>query len=380
MAMHLEDNRNARSQSCSPRHYQFESCSTGSRGVLHPSNNSLILQPCSRLRNTRNGMRIRPLGLAAITVALVGIAMAAVAFGPANLAKLGSPSGPNAPQGSSITKPTWRVGDTWTYHVNSTPPDVYVTSPTWESPSLTGTLTRTVASADASQYNVTVHGSFHLESVFDAARDGGETNTSTLLLFPPVMQNATVDGYALYRASDLAELKEVRTVHLKSSLWTARGWFNASYTATVQTTYDPALDIWAFPLGENETWNVSSNATIHAMIAWRFDGPNESFGFWHTFDVTAPIRLMLHSGEIQDVTTPAGTFSSIPVRVALPTIDRLTTDDREGPVVGLGGDECGRPRLAAEAWFSGDVGNVVKAVTFIGGMKIVAELASFHRA
>ena len=36
--------------------------------------------------------------------------------------------------------------------------------------------------------------------------------------------------------------------------------------------------------------------------------------------------------------------------------------------------------LAAEAWFSGEVGNVVKAVTFIGGMKIVAELASFHRA
>src|SRR2546422_11007459 len=89
---------------------------------------------------------------------------------------------------------------------------------------------------------------------------------------------------------------------------------------------------------------------------------------------------MLHSGEIQDVRTPAGTFSSIPVRVALPTIDRLTTDDREGPVVGLGGDECGRPRLAAEAWFSGDVGNVVKAVTFIGGVRSVAALAAFHPA
>jgi len=325
-------------------------------------------------------MRIRPLGMVAVTVTLVGLAVAAVAFGPANFANLGSPTGGNTPQASSIGTPTWHVGDTWTYHVNSTPPDVFVAGPTWGSPSLEGTLTRAVASADASQYNVTVHGSFHLGSVFDAARDGGYTNSSTLLLYRPVLENATVDGYALYRASDLAELKEVRTVHLKSSLWTARGWFNASYTATVQTTYEPPLDIWAFPLGENETWNVSSNATIHAMIAWRFDGPNESFGFWHTFNVTAPIRLMLHSGEIQDVTTPAGTFSSIPVRVALPTIDRLTTDDREGPVVGLGGDECGRPRLAAEAWFSGDVGNVVKAVTFIGGMRIVAELASFHRA
>src|SRR2546430_3788089 len=89
---------------------------------------------------------------------------------------------------------------------------------------------------------------------------------------------------------------------------------------------------------------------------------------------------MLRSEKIKDVMTPTETFSSIPVRVALPTIDRMTTDDREEPVVGHGGDECGRPRLAAEAWFSGEVGNVVKAVTFIGGVKIVAELASFHRA
>src|SRR5207249_10405569 len=77
---------------------------------------------------------------------------------------------------------------------------------------------------------------------------------------------------------------------LDSSLRTARGWFNSSYTATVQTTYEPALDIWSFPLGENETWNVSSNATIRAMIQWHFEGPSASFGFWHTFNATVPIR------------------------------------------------------------------------------------------
>ena len=94
-------------------------------------------------------MRIRPLGLVAITVALVGIAIAAVAFGPADLAKLGSPSGPKTPQtpqATSINAPTWHVGDSWTYNVNSTPPDVFVTGPTWGSPSLTGALTRTARS------------------------------------------------------------------------------------------------------------------------------------------------------------------------------------------------------------------------------------------
>src|SRR2546427_4060227 len=74
-------------------------------------------------------MRIRPLGMVAVTVTLVGLAVAAVAFGPANFANLGSPTGGNTPQASSIGTPTWHVGDTWTYHVNSTPPDVFVAGP-----------------------------------------------------------------------------------------------------------------------------------------------------------------------------------------------------------------------------------------------------------
>src|SRR5439155_22066191 len=103
----------------------------------------------------------------------VGIAIAAVACGPADLAKFGSPSGPktrHTPQATSINAPTWHVGDSWTYNVNSTPPDVFVTGPTWGSPSLTGALTRTVVSVDNSEYKVTMQGSFHLGGVVDAAR------------------------------------------------------------------------------------------------------------------------------------------------------------------------------------------------------------------
>src|SRR2546425_6139741 len=139
-------------------------------------------------------MRIRPLGLVAITIALGGIAVAAVAFGPATPERLGAPAGATPPQASSVGVPTWHVGDSWTYNVNSTPPEVFIAGPTWGSPSLTGTLTRTVASASGSEYNVTVHGSFHLGSVFDPVRDGDVTNSSTLLLVRPVMVNATVDG------------------------------------------------------------------------------------------------------------------------------------------------------------------------------------------
>src|SRR5437879_13012680 len=107
-------------------------------------------------------MRIRPLGMVAVTVTLVGLAVAAVAFGPANFANLGAPTGGNTPQASSIGTPTWHVGDTWTYHVNSTPPDVFVAGSTWGSPSLEGTLTPAGASADAPHNNAKGGGSFPL--------------------------------------------------------------------------------------------------------------------------------------------------------------------------------------------------------------------------
>src|SRR2546428_9117148 len=81
-------------------------------------------------------MRIRPLGMVAVTVTLVGLAVAAVAFGPANFANLGAPTGGNTPRATSIGTPTWHVGDTWTYHVNSTPPDVFVAGATSGGPPL----------------------------------------------------------------------------------------------------------------------------------------------------------------------------------------------------------------------------------------------------
>src|SRR2546430_12000712 len=92
-------------------------------------------------------MRIRPLGMVAVTVTLVGLALAAVAFGPANPANLGSPTGGNTPQASSIGTPTWHVGDTWTYHVNSTPPDMFVAGPATGSATRPGPLYRYASDA-----------------------------------------------------------------------------------------------------------------------------------------------------------------------------------------------------------------------------------------
>src|SRR5207245_5081377 len=69
------------------------------------------------------------------------------------------------------------------------------------------------------------------------------------------------DGRRVCRVSRLRSRGAEGGPHrpVEERAWTARGWFNVSYSATVQTTYQPALDIWAFPIEENETWNVSSN-------------------------------------------------------------------------------------------------------------------------
>jgi hypothetical protein len=320
-------------------------------------------------------MQRKWLGMLVTTAILASLAAAAVAIGPANLINLGGPTGGNAPLASSIGVPTWHMGDSWTYHVN-----VSSAVTTWNPFSVVGNLTRTVTATDGGQYNVSVHGSFHVDRLVDFATSGDIGNATIMLWSRTFMENATVDGFTLYRASDLAEQMDVRTVRITGSIWTEAGTFNASYTAKVATTYDPALDVWAFPINENETWNVSSNATIHAWIKWRLEAPNEYFEFGHNFTVTIPIRLLAKSGLIMDVTTPAGTFSAIPVRFALPTLDVGTTDGQLTPAMGIGADGWIDPRVPAVAWFSGDVGNVVKAVTVFGGARIVTELAAFHRS
>ena len=322
-------------------------------------------------------MQTKSLRITALA-AVVAVAIAAVALGPLNLGNLGGPgtTNGNTPQSSSIGTPTWHTSDTWTYDVNASSPDT--TDTMWGRPSVTGSLTRTVVSADGSQYNVSVQGSFHIGRLIDPLRDPDIANASIRVLGHSNLDNATVVGYVLYRTSDLATVMEVRTVQVSGSIWTEARTFNASYTVKVETTYDPPLDVWSFPLRENESWNVSSNATIHVWTKWRLDGPNMYFEYGRNFTATVPIRLHLMSGASMDVTTPAGTFSAIPVRLALPGADLRTVDDRLGVVMGLGTDAFVEPRVPVETWFNGTAKNVVQAVGRAGGLRVDAVLASYH--
>jgi len=323
-------------------------------------------------------MRTKSLGILAISAVVAAVAIAAVAFGPANLMGLSNPgSNPGDGTGngprvrSPIGAPTWHVGDTWTYDVNESW-RIHADVP----PTATGNVTKTVVSADGSTYNVSVKGRFHIPDLVDPMRDA-PANGVIMIYHRPVFENATVEGYAWYRASDLAKLKDVRTIHVDGSIASEAGTFDGAFTAKVETTYEPALDVWSFPLGENETWNVTSNATTHASIDWRVVGPNVYWAFGRNFTVTVPIHLVLTSGFFEDVTTPAGTFASIPVRVGFAHA-ALDTDDHRELALDLGNDEAMEHRMPLTFWFSGTAKNVVMASVVLGGHRIDAVLASYH--
>ena len=121
-------------------------------------------------------MRTKWMGMLVATAILASLAIAAVALGPANLLNLGSPGGGNTAQASSIGVPTWHVGDFWTYHVNASS-----AVPTLSAFVVTGNVTRMVTASDGGQYNVSVHGLFHVESLIDLARSGDFGNATIML-------------------------------------------------------------------------------------------------------------------------------------------------------------------------------------------------------
>ena len=327
-------------------------------------------------------MQRKFLGVLAAGV-IAAVAIAAIAFGPAGLGNLSSPgSNPNEPgtvtrpQPTAFDAPTWHQGDSWTYEVNSSSRSLQP-----DGPAASGHLTRTVVSASASQYNLSLEGAFHVRWMVEPTPLADASGAPAMTMCQSMLENATVSGYSWYRASDLALQKEVRTVAVHGSSRTDAGVYDASYSATVETTFDPALDVWSFPLKANETWNATANATVHGWIQWQLSGPSVSWKEVANFTYTHSVRLFLMSGEAVDVSTPAGTFSSIPVSMGRPELD-LThaqiTSDPADRAIGLDHEVPVERNHAMQAWFSGTAKNVVKVQMFAAGMRLNLVLSSYH--
>lgn len=322
----------------------------------------------------------------------LAIAVSAVAIVPGMLSAL-SP----APAVTSIAAPAWKVGDRWTYNVSLAPAgedeilpqEMMPSSPMTVAPLVVGTLTETVAGSVSTDsgpaWNTTLSGDLNLWT--PAPMTGAQT-----ALEPLSMRTVTVTGFVWLRQSDLAPVFSEKSVHMDATWTLSFGndtWYgmlaNATYTltydATTQVWYHPPLAIWQFPLEQNTSWDVRSNATIGYASTFAISGPNVTWQSNHTAAFTLPVDFSMHTGFFENVTTPAGTFRALPAWASRGPVFPEVPDRDASALMNLTEEtDLAMPRGFATAWFSASAGNVVKATTFTEGFegpRIQMDLVSY---
>ena len=336
-------------------------------------------------------MQRKILTLIAVPLVAIALAASAVAFVPGILNAFSA--GPTV--ATSIAAPTWKVGDTWTYNVSLAsmdeqqvlPEEMLVQPSTWSGTLVVGTLTETVVGSVSTPYGAAWN------TTVNATLSFGEPqpmNATQPMLEPMTLHAVRVSGFVWYRTADLAPVYALKTVDMGST-WTAtagtltdfgmlaNATYSLSYTATTQIWYHPPLAVWQFPLAENESWNVSSNATIHFASSFDFEGPNITYTSSHSANFTVPLEFAMRTGSFENVTTPAGTFRALRVSAIHREFPEVSDTDASAVMNLTGETDLVMPRALASAWFSGLVGNVVKADLGLGfeGPRVELDLVSY---
>lgn len=323
-------------------------------------------------------MNRKMLAILAVPLLAIAIAASAVAFVPGILNTLS----PGPSTATSISAPTWKVGDAWTYNVSFPslesqqvlPGEMMQPAMPTEAFVL-GTLKETVVGSVSTDYGSAWNVSLDVTMGF---HEPTPVVGPQPVLEPMSLPAVSVSGFAWYRTSDLAPVYVQKTATLAST-WTvstgnmtgfgilANATYSLTHTSTTRIWYHPPLTLWNFPLQENESWNVSSNATIRYASSFAFSGPNITFESNHTANFTVPLRFTVHTGTFEDVATPAGTFHALSVSVF--HREPLVIPDRDASAtMNLTGEtDLDMPPALATSWFSGQVGNVVKTDLGLAG-------------
>lgn len=324
-------------------------------------------RPCGH-GGARVGTRRVLWALGSATVAV--LVLAAIVLGPSLGPRFVTPNEPGE-EATPVTVPVWSAGDRWTYDVRMSP-----VSDGMEPASLdlglfglvTKTVVGTVNAAGADAYNVTVD--VDLEGLLSAPWFDLDHVRIT---------EAHVDGFTWYRVADLATLRDVRTLFLRGDVSSMSRTINASLTVRTDVVYEPAWDVWAFPIHENESWPSMTNATVRVESLFRVDAPDSFTEVGRNASFVLPISVAMSSAQFEDVTVPAGTFGAIRTSAARFDIER--DDDPFNGMSALRLEEA--PHASVDAWFSPDVGNVVRVVGMSKGstsVRIEAVLVAFERA
>ncbi len=274
-----------------------------------------------------------------------------------------------SPNVTSILPPSWTAGQAWTYNVSLTriAPEVIGSYGDGLHGVVTETVLGTVPTAFGDAYNVSLAGTFAMQGAYSIAapQSIGAANVS-------------VHGYVWYRTSDLATIEAVRWVHFQHSTTVDNMTWTTDLSASIRIDYDPPLATWQFPLQSNESWNVSSNASVRYASAFELNGPNVTFGTTHYANATIPIRFHMETFEFSNVTTPAGTFWSLQASTLVGPVVMQLPDRGTDEGVNATTDLLTEPlHPIANLWFSAQVGNVVSDVNWFGPVRYEANLVAY---
>ena len=290
---------------------------------------------------------------------------------PGNPTNNPSNPGPGTSEGN-LSAPNWQPGNSWTYNVTVGRSGMDALN-AGASPLLHGWVKKTVSGTESSSagsvYNMTITASFALSDSF-SGMEGDSVSYRT----------ASVAGYVLYRTTDLARVAGVSTLSMNGSYTHENRTVTYTYVVTTWTAYEPALALWQFPLTANSSWGAASNVTVHRSSQTLVLDGTHTYSWNRSSNATFRLDLVVQSGLAANVTVPAGTFGTIPVQIAAAHDDDLS-DQVANEVMNVTRSIEAEPSHAfAQLWYSGQVGNVVKAAMSLGPcdeMSLRAELVSY---
>jgi len=206
-----------------------------------------------------------------------------------------------APAWGESDVPTWATGDEWTYDVTS----------------------------NSSSQTVSLELTYRVEGIEDVLVGGETCECYALDLSGPMTSNAglytvtgNVSGTLWMRRSDLAIVKsETRTNGTAIFLF-----LPGTYVAFQNSSYDPPLEEYDFPLTAQDTWSETSTEEYqtaeYANVAGLFD-------FNNTGEGTSPANFSAEFPGVREVIVPAGTFASNLIRLTSPngTVERYYSRD-----------------------------------------------------
>jgi hypothetical protein len=202
----------------------------------------------------------------------------------------------------AVDIPTWYPGDSWMYRI-----DPLMFSDV--NGSFEGTVADcqlTVESVEADQYTLSVYAA--IDGQFTGSGMTGDVS-------------GTIMGTSLMRRSDLAQC----STNLTSSGFVTVIFIPVPYTAVLNFFSTPSLEAFDFPLAVGDVWQIQTESITHGWFEIS-SVVNQSLDGSQVVDET--VTCPQHA----DVTIPAGTFDCYEIT-----------------------------RESSDAWYSGQVGNLVKS-------------------